>query len=88
MDQRRRTSHQDAARDREDNEERELRFPFIRPAAARLLPFDGAEKSRASLIVESDDDAGGGKVGVITHRRTPTQRRAENRSETKVCLLK
>lgn len=36
-----------------------------------VLPFDGPEKSGASLIVECDDDAGGRKVGVIAYRCTP-----------------
>lgn len=39
------------------------------------LPFDGAKESRASLIVERDDDARGGKVCVIIQRGTPTERR-------------
>lgn len=63
-------------------------FPSSGPLQLVSLPFDSAEKSRASLVVESDDDAGGGKVGVIAHRRAPTQRRAENPSHDKIRLLR
>lgn len=94
VDQRRGTSQQDAGGgDRKDNEERgsQQRSPFIRPAAASFsvsLPFDSAEKSGASLVVESDDDAGGGKIAVVAHRCAPTQRRAQNPSHHKIGLLR
>lgn len=38
------------------------------------LPFDGAKESGASLVVESDDDTGGGQVCVITQGCAPTER--------------
>lgn len=62
--------------------------PSSGPPQLASLPFDSPEKSRASLIVESDDDTGGGKLGVVIHRGTPTQRRAENPSQKTIRLLK
>lgn len=38
------------------------------------LPFNGAKKSRAGLIVKSDDDTCGGKVCVISQSCTPARR--------------
>lgn len=65
-------------------EEASSGFPPSGPLQIASLPFDSAEKSRASLVVEGDDDAGGGKVAVVAHGRAPTQRRAENRSHEEI----
>jgi len=53
-------------------------------AGARLTssPFDGAEQSGASLVVEGDDDAGGGQVGVVGQRGTPAEGRAHGQQLT------
>lgn len=48
------------------------------------LPFDGAQESRASLVVESDDDTRGGKVAVIIQGRTP----ADSSSRITRCLCR
>lgn len=77
MDQRWRTSHQDTEREKIADQVSET--SVIAPVQScdlllTLLPFDGAEESRASLIVESDDDARGGKVCVIIQRGTPAGR--------------
>lgn len=73
----RRTSHQDTeqkqrgaaewGQHREKGQHRSGQERFF-------LPFDGPQQSGASLIMEGNDDAGGGKVGVIVDRPTPAEK--------------
>lgn len=80
LNQRRRTSHQDAEgkrkKERDGDQKKIISVPVLSIQLRPIwLPFDGAEEGGASLIVEGDDDTRGGKVCVIIQRCTPTERR-------------
>lgn len=82
MDQSRRTSHQDTEPEKRRDRELDIKklkvlkvlFVFLFLLLFLWIPFDGAEQSGASLIVERDDDARGRKVRVIVQGRTPAGR--------------
>lgn len=79
-----RTSHQNTIREKKSNEIRfktqvtqvcVLAAAWVGGSCSTSLPFDSSEESGTSFIVESDDDAGGGKVCSISQSCTSTKRR-------------